>query len=70
MDKFLDAIRYEIARSAEKAYQSLKVADLYKLFMIQSEAELKAFVAANSGKEGINWTVQGDRLHFVRQHAD
>lgn len=70
VDKFLDAIRYEIARSAEKAYLSLKVADLYKLFMIQSEAELRAFITANSGKEGINWSVQGDRLHFVRQHAD
>ena len=28
IDKFVDAIRYEMARSAEKAYQSLKVSDM------------------------------------------
>jgi hypothetical protein len=37
VDKFLDAIRYEIARSAEKAYQSLRLADTAKLFMLTNE---------------------------------
>jgi len=70
VDKFLDAIRYEIARSAEKAYQSLRIADTFKLFMIQSEAELRTFISSNDGKEGVNWRIEGDRLHFVKQHAD
>lgn len=34
IDKFADAIRYEIARSAERAYESLKLADTAKMFMI------------------------------------
>lgn len=44
VDKFADAIRFEIARSAEKAYESLKLADTAKLFMIQNDAELKQFI--------------------------
>ena len=34
IDKFVDAIRYEIARSAERAYDSLKIADMSQIFMI------------------------------------
>lgn len=34
VNKFVDAIRYEIARSSEKAYESLKVNDMQKMFMI------------------------------------
>ena len=34
IDKFADAIRYEIARSAERSYESLKLTDMEKMFMI------------------------------------
>jgi 26S proteasome regulatory subunit N12 len=44
VDKFVDAIRYEIARSAEKAYESLKVTDMQKLFMIDNLVELQNFI--------------------------
>ena len=70
VDKFADAIRYEIARSAEKAYESLKLADTAKLFMIQNESELKQFIANNSGKEGIEWKIEGERLVFVKYGTD
>ena len=74
VDKFADAIRHEIARSAEKAYESLKLSDTQKLFMIAGgEAELRAFVAANNapGKaDGVEWRIEGDRLHFIRQRTD
>ena len=55
VDKFVDAIRYEIARSAEKAYESLRLSDTSKLFMIQNEQELRNFLLANNGKEGVEW---------------
>ena len=70
MNKFVDAIRFEIARSAEKAYESLKLVDTHRLFMIEKEAELKAFITNNNNKEGVEWQVRGDRLFFVKQKAD
>jgi hypothetical protein len=71
MNHIVDAIRFEIARSAEKAYESLKIADTYKIFMLQNDAELKQFITSNNGKgDGVEWRVQGDRLFFVRQKAE
>ena len=40
VNKFVDAIRYEIARSAEKAYESLKITDMQRIFMIDNLVEL------------------------------
>ena len=47
IEKFEDAIRYEIARSAERSYDSLKLRDMQKMFMIETEAQLQAFIAQN-----------------------
>jgi len=38
IDKFVDAIRIEIARSAERSYDSLALADMQKMFMIEDRA--------------------------------
>lgn len=66
IDHFADAIRHEIARSAEKAYESLRLADAAKLFMIP-EAEVRAFVEVHAAKaDGVEWRVEGDRLLFVK----
>lgn len=71
IDKFADAIRHEVARSAEKAYESLKLTDTQKLFMISSDAELRNFIASNQGKaDNVEWRIVGDRLHFIKQKAD
>jgi hypothetical protein len=71
MNHIVDAIRFEIARSAEKAYESLRLADTYKLFLLQNENELKQFISTNNGKgDGIEWKVNGDRLYFVKQKAE
>jgi hypothetical protein len=35
IDKFEDTIRKAFARSAERAYESLRMADAQKMFMIQ-----------------------------------
>jgi 26S proteasome regulatory subunit N12 len=50
INKFVDAIRYEVARSAEKAYESLKIAEVQRIFMISDARELQNFITANSGK--------------------
>ena len=44
IDKFVDAIRYEVARSAERAYESLGLQDMTKMFMISNQNELAAFI--------------------------
>ena len=70
VDKFVDAIRFEIARSAEKSYESLRLADTNRLFMIPTDTELRTFISSNNNKEGVEWKIVGDRLHFVKQRAD
>ncbi len=70
INKFVDAIRVEIARSSEKAYSSLSLRDTLHMFMISSEQELHSFIQSNSGREGIEWAVEGDRLWFRRQRAE
>ena len=44
IDKFSDAIRYEVARSAEHAYESLKLRDMQSMFMINNANELDLFI--------------------------
>lgn len=44
IDKFVDAIRYEIARSSERAYQSLSIRDMSTMFMIPNQDELLQFI--------------------------
>ena len=44
IDKFIDAIRYEVARSAERAYESIAMKDMQGLFMLSNQGELSAFI--------------------------
>ncbi|CDW84633.1 UNKNOWN [Stylonychia lemnae] len=67
INKFVDAIRFEIARSAERAYESLSLRDTQKIFMIDNQQDLLSFINGNSGKEGVEWQISGDRLFFSRQ---
>ena len=81
IEKFADAIRYEIARSAERSYDSLRLRDMQKMFMIDNEAGLMAFISQNqqqaaqqeqtsSNRERITWEVRGDRLYFVKARKE
>ena len=45
--QFVDAIRYEIARSAERSYDSLRLRDMQKMFMIDDEDSLTKFITQN-----------------------
>lgn len=74
IEKFVDAIRYEIARSAEQSYDSLKLSDMQKMFMIETREQLMAFISQNqqkaqsesAAKDRVNWEVRNDRLFFLR----
>jgi predicted GNAT family acetyltransferase len=69
IDRFVDAIRYEIARSSERAYQSLSLKDMAKIFMISNQDELKLFIEQNSNKDQVAWTInEGEkRVYFVAE---
>lgn len=70
IDKFEDTIRKAFARSAERAYESLRLADAQKMFMIPDQKELLQFIARNNMEESIGWEVRGDRLHFVKERKE
>mmetsp|Transcript_43083 Transcript_43083/g.31077 ORF Transcript_43083/g.31077 Transcript_43083/m.31077 type:complete len:140 (+) Transcript_43083:422-841(+) len=70
IDRFVDAIRYEIARSAERSYDSLKIKDMNNMFMIDNESELREFIQSNNMKEGIEWRTVNDRVEFGRERKE
>jgi 26S proteasome regulatory subunit N12 len=68
LEKFDDAIKFQIARSAEKSYESLSVNDAVSLLMLKSPQELNLFIkneAETIEDREIDWKVQGDRVFFI-----
>lgn len=69
LDQFDLAIRFQIARSAEKSYQSLKISDALKLLNLNTAADLTTFIRydteTHSENREIDWLIQNDRLYFV-----
>jgi hypothetical protein len=68
LDKFDDAIRFQIARSSEKSFDSLKVNDAISLLNLKNNQELTAFIKHETEtleSREIDWQIQGDRLHFI-----
>ena len=75
IDKFVDAIRYQIARSAERSYDSLKLADMQKMFMIDDKQKLMEFIEQNRAlseeqRARTKWEIRGERLHFLREKRE
>jgi len=58
MDMLVDTVRDEIAECSEKAYASIKLADLQTLLMLGSEAELREFA------ETRGWATQNGSVTF------
>ena len=40
------------------------------MLMMTEQSELQAFITANNNKDGIEWVVNGDRLHFRREKSE
>lgn len=67
LEKFDNAIRFQIARSAEKSYESLKLNDAITLLMLQNSQELSSFIgqdAESLESREIDWKISGDRVYF------
>ena len=67
LERILETIRFEIARSAEKAYTSLALKDVLELFQINSEEVLVKFVKNQESaalENGVIWRFENKRLYF------
>jgi hypothetical protein len=61
--------RYEIARSAEKAYGHLELSGAMKVFLLNNQNELNTLIQTegkNSEQSGVQWQVANNQLKFVR----
>jgi len=70
INRILDTIRNEIARSAEKAYNSLSLESACQILMIGTIPELQHFVdafVASKENDEIEWRVIQDRIYFIRK---
>lgn len=70
IDKFIDAIRFEVARNTERAYESIALKDMCGLFMINNQDELNLFISQNHLKDGVEWQVTNGRVFFHVEKKD
>jgi 26S proteasome regulatory subunit N12 len=73
LEKFDNAIRFQIARSAEKSYESLSLNDAFALLMLNNVQELNSFIKYdNESREAreIDWQISYDRVHFIPINRD
>ena len=40
------------------------------MFMIDTQAQVLEFIRANDNKDGIAWTVKGDRVEFIKKKQE
>ena len=65
MDMLVDTVRDEIAECSEKAYSSIKLADLQALLMLGSEAELREFAETVLRSSPLPWPLAPGLLPLV-----
>lgn len=68
LSKFDNTIRFQIARSAEKSYDSIKIEDAISLLMFNDQNQLLEFVKAqNQIQEDreIDWKIADGKIYFV-----
>jgi len=69
LNKFDDTIRYQIARSMEKSYESLNNKDAMKLLMIKSENDFNEFIKQQNENpredREIIWKKEGEKIKFI-----
>lgn len=67
LNKFDNTIRFQIARSAEKSYDSINVSEALGLFMFNNQNELTEFVKAQNQiqeEREIEWNISNGKIFF------
>ena len=73
LDRILETIRHEIARSAEKSYDYLYLDGALKVFLLNTQEELNQFIVRerkNGEQNGVEWNVENNQLRFIRLEED
>ena len=69
LNKFDDTIRFQIARSMEKSYDSLKNNDAMQLLMLKNENDLNEFIRQQNENpredREIIWKKEGQKIKFI-----
>ena len=69
LNKFDDTIRYQIARSMEKSYESLSEKDAMQLLMFKNEGDLNEFIKQQNENpredREIFWKREGNKIKFI-----
>ena len=69
IEKFIDTVRTEIARSVEVSYEKLSLKDACEIFMLDNVDQLQHFVETqsdiNAEDRTISWVIKDDYLHFT-----
>lgn len=69
IEKFIDTVRTEIARSVEVSYKQLPLKDACEIFMLDNVEQLKAFVEKETHNHPedrkITWAIDDNYLLFV-----
>ena len=68
LNKFEDTVRFQIARSSEKSFDSLRLTDATQLLNLKNIDQLKDFIRYETESienREIDWKIIGDRLHFI-----
>ena len=67
INKMVNTVRHEAARSAEKAYKILRAEDAFKIFLLENKGELEAFVEKEKQKgldNNVAWTFHNGSIYF------
>jgi 26S proteasome regulatory subunit N12 len=67
INKMVDTVQHEAARSAEKAFKQLKVQDAYKVFLLANPGDLEPFVEKQKQKgleNNVAWVLHNGYIHF------
>jgi 26S proteasome regulatory subunit N12 len=73
LEKFDDAIKFQIARSAEKSYESLSINDAITLLMLNDVQELYNFIkyeAETIESKEIDWELSDERIRFKPKNKE
>jgi len=73
LEKFDSAIRFQIARSSEKSYDSLSLNDAVALLMLNNVQELNDFIKYDIARQEareIDWQISYDRVYFIPINRD
>jgi len=82
LNKFESAIRFQIARSAEKSYESIRVSDAVSLLRFTNVDALVSFIKTDVDSNDvsllllivkereIDWKIHNDRLFFSHRNKD